>query len=129
MLGKGGINVLQTAMFKISNYCKFIQQIKSIFSFLAPVRTPWGLSNTSSVSPACRKRRLNGAVCRNHRIKRVVPCRCRSGTLKNPVKCLWRWEPDRRYNFFFSPPGHLCCTYMTEISLHELISIYHICPL
>ena len=23
-----------------------------------------------------RRRRLNGAVCRNHRIKRVVPCRC-----------------------------------------------------
>ena len=23
-----------------------------------------------------RKRRLNGAVCRNHRIKKVVPCRC-----------------------------------------------------
>ena len=23
-----------------------------------------------------RKRRLNGAVCRNHSIKRVVPCRC-----------------------------------------------------
>ena len=23
-----------------------------------------------------RKRRLNGAVCRNHRIKRLVPCRC-----------------------------------------------------
>ena len=23
-----------------------------------------------------RKRRLNGAVCRNHRKKRVVPCRC-----------------------------------------------------
>ena len=23
-----------------------------------------------------RKRRLNGAVCRNHRIKRVAPCRC-----------------------------------------------------
>ena len=23
-----------------------------------------------------RKRRLNGVVCRNHRIKRVVPCRC-----------------------------------------------------
>ena len=27
--------------------------------------------------------------------------------LKNPTKCLWRWEPDRRYNFF-SPPAHLC---------------------
>ena len=86
-----------------------------------------------------RKRRLNGAVCRNHRIKRVVPCRCldglvpyihlarnergrmygtRTGTLKNPTKCLWRWEPDRRSNFFFSPPAHLCAvTYMTEISL------------
>ena len=62
----------------------------------------------SSVSPACCKRRLNGAVCRNHRIKRVVPCRCRTGTLKNPAKCLWHWEPDRRYNFFFSPPAHLC---------------------
>ena len=28
------------------------------------------------------------------------------------------WEPDRTYNFFFSPPAHLCAvTYMTEISL------------
>ena len=28
------------------------------------------------------------------------------------------WEPDRRYNFFFSPPAHLCAvTCMTEISL------------
>ena len=35
-----------------------------------------------------------------------------------PTKCLWRWEPDRRSNFFFSPPAHLCAvTYMTEISL------------
>ena len=28
------------------------------------------------------------------------------------------WEPDRRSNFFFSPPAHLCAvTYVTEISL------------
>ena len=75
--------------------------------------------NVSSVFPACRKRRLIGAVCRNHRIKRLVPCRCRTGTLKNPTKCLWRWEPDRRYNFFLGPPAvpaHLCAVaYMTEI--------------
>ena len=45
---------------------------------------------------------------RLHRIKRVVPCRCMTGTLKNPAKCLWRWEPDRRYSFFFKPPAHLC---------------------
>ena len=31
-----------------------------------------------------------------------------TGTLKNPTKCLWRWERDRRYNFFFGPPTHLC---------------------
>ena len=67
-----------------------------------------------------RKRRLNGAVCRNHRIKGWSSPRvgARTGTLKNPTKCLWRWEPDRRSNFFFSPPAHLCVvTYMTEISL------------
>ena len=29
------------------------------------------------------------------------------GTLRNYAKGLWRWEPDRRYNFF-SPPAHLC---------------------
>ena len=62
-----------------------------------------------------RKRRLNGAVCRNHRIKRVVP----------------RWEPDRRSNFF-SPPAHLCAvTYMTEISLivtlnNQFTYLFHI---
>ena len=67
-----------------------------------------GLSREcASVSPACRKRRLNGTVCRNHRIKWLVSCRCGTDTLKNPAKCLWRWEPDRRYNFFFSPPAHL----------------------
>ena len=28
------------------------------------------------------------------------------------------WEPDRRSDFFFGPPSHLCAvTYMTEISL------------
>ena len=108
--------------------------------------------NTSFVSPACRKRRLNGPVCRNHRKERVVPCRCRTGTFKNPAKCLlrwepdrrfnfffipptkclWRWEPDRRSNFFFIPPAHLCAvTCMTEISLivtlNNEFSSVHIC--
>ena len=42
----------------------------------------------------------------------------RTGTLENPTKCLWRWEPDRRSYFFFSPHANLCAvTYMTEISL------------
>ena len=45
-----------------------------------------------------------------------------TGTLKNPTKCLWRWEPDRRSNFFI-PPAHLCAvTYITEISLHVTLS-------
>ena len=47
------------------------------------------------------------AACRNYRIKRLILCRCMTGTLKKPAK--WRWEPDRRYNnFFFSPLAHLC---------------------
>ena len=47
----------------------------------------------------------------------------RTGTLMNPTKCLWRWEPDRRSNFFFNPPAHLCAvTYMTEISLIVTLS-------
>ena len=33
-----------------------------------------------------RKRRLIGAVCRNHRIKRVVPCRCKDGHVKEPYE-------------------------------------------
>ena len=42
-----------------------------------------------------------------------------TGKLKNPTKCLWRWEPDRRSNYyFFSPPAHLCAvTCMAEILL------------
>ena len=73
----------------------------------------------SSVSPAYRKRRLIWAVCRNHRIKRLVPCRCLDGHHKNLTKCLWRLEPDSRSSyFFFSPPAHLCAvTCMTDISL------------
>ena len=47
-----------------------------------------------------------------------------TGTLKNPTKCLWRLEPDRRSNFFFIPPAHICAvTYMTEISLNVTLNI------
>ena len=89
---------------------------------LSPRESPGGgggqVENVSSVSPACRKRRLIGAVCRNHRIKRLVPCRCLDGQLKIPTKCLWRWEPDRRSNYFFSPPVHRrAVTCITEILL------------
>ena len=45
-----------------------------------PVNAHEGLGVKSRMCPPYpqrdRKRRLNGAVCRNHRIKRVVPCRC-----------------------------------------------------
>ena len=57
---------------------------------------------------------VKGAVCRNHRIKRGGPVSVLGRSrLKNPTKCLWRWESN-----FFSPPAYLCAvTYMTEISL------------
>ena len=70
----------------------------------------------TSRSPACRKRRLIWAVCRNHRIKRLVPCQCLDGHVKEPYEMSMALGA-RRSNFF-SPPEHLCAvTYMTEISL------------
>ena len=48
-----------------------------VLTDMTPMRA-WGVK--SRMCPPYpqrdRKRRLNGAVCRNHRIKRVVPCRC-----------------------------------------------------
>ena len=38
----------------------------------------------SFVSSACRKRRLNGAVSRNNRIKRLTPCWCLDRHAKEP---------------------------------------------
>ena len=79
-----------------------------------------------------RKRRLIGAVCRNHRIKRVVPCRYLDGHVKEPYEMSMAWEPDRRSIFFFSPPAHLCTvTYMTEISSIVTLNNYftHSCQI
>ena len=47
-----------------------------------------------------------------------------TGTLKNPMKCLWRWEPDCRSNyFFFRTPAHPCAvTCMTEILLNVTLT-------
>ena len=67
-----------------------------------------------------RKRRRIWAVCRNHRIKRVVPCRCLDGHIKEPYEMSMAWEPDRRSNFFFSPPAHICA--VTYEHAHEKTS-------
>ena len=62
-------------------------------------------------------------VSRIDSIQRLAPCRCLD-TLKNPTKCLWRWEPDHRSSFSLSPSAYLCAvTYITEISLHVTSSI------
>ena len=48
----------------------------------------------SSVSPACRKRRLNGTVSRNNRIKRLDTCRCLDGQVKEPYEMSMAfWSP------------------------------------
>ena len=98
---------------------KTVSCIFEILSYTPPVRARGVKSRMCPPYPQRdRKRRLNGAVCRNHRIKRVVPCRCLDGHVKEPYEMSMAWEPDRRSNFFFSPPAHLCAvTYMTEISL------------
>ena len=72
----------------------------------------------SSVSPACRKRRLNGAVSLNNGIKRLGPCRCLDRHVKEPYEISMALGADRISKFIFSPPAHLgAVIYMTEISL------------
>ena len=87
-----------------------------IFYCFTPVaihQPPWGPGGFSQecvlrIPSRCRKRRLNEAVSRSNRIKRVAACRCLDGHVKEPAtKCLWRWEPDRSSNLFFSPPVHI----------------------
>ena len=79
--------------------------------------------NVSSVSPACRKRRLNGAVSRNNRIKRLAPCRCLDGHVKEPYEMSMALGPDRRSNFF-SWPAHLSAvtyTHRQKLSNSKLV--------
>ena len=48
-----------------------------------------------------------------------------TGTFKIPTKCIWRWEPDRRSNFFFGAPAHAhlsAVTNMTELSLNGTLN-------
>ena len=72
-----------------SNAFTFTTESFSVyFHFTEP---PWGPGGFKSrMCPQYpqldRKRRLNGAVCRNHRIKRVVPCRCLDGHVKEPYE-------------------------------------------
>ena len=44
---------------------------------------------------------------RNNR-KKGIPCRCMDGHVKEPYEMSMAWEPDRRFNFFFNPPAHIC---------------------
>ena len=58
-------------------------------------------------------------------VKRVAPCPRLDGHVKEPYEMSMAWESDRRYNFFFSPPAHLCAvTYITEKALHVMLSNY-----
>ena len=72
----------------LSDYL-FIHAIKTCES-TRNSRPLWGpggeVKNVSSVSPVCRKRRLNGAVSWNNRIKRLVQCQCLDGHFKEPYE-------------------------------------------
>ena len=99
---------------------KFCEQLQITSIFVNPREGPGVKSRMCPPYPQRdRKRRLNGAVSRNNRIKRLAPCRCLDGHVKEPNEMSMAWEPDRRSNFFFNPPAHLCAvTYITEISFH-----------
>ena len=68
--------------------------------------------------PSVSKRRLNGAVCQNHRIKRVVLCRYRKGTLRT-LRNVYGIGSPTVGTTSSSVRLHICAvTYMTEILLH-----------
>ena len=67
----------------------------------SPVRAK--VENVCSVSPATKW----GGVSESPYKKGGSRVGAWTGKLENPTKCLWRWGPDRRSNFF-SPPAHLC---------------------
>ena len=67
---------------------KSISGSRSLVMSNGPPWGPGGLSRECAppYPQRDRKRRLNGAVCRNHRIKRLVPCRCLDGHVKEPYE-------------------------------------------
>ena len=55
----------------------------SVPNFLTPRAEPEVKSTMCPLYPQlCRKRRLNEAVSRNNRIKKLAPCRCLDGHVK-----------------------------------------------
>ena len=66
----------------------------------------------------CRKKWLNGAVSRNNRIKRVVPCRCLDGHVKEPYEMSMALGPT-------SPTHYLLIT----LSEHDLFTKFYITEL
>ena len=91
-------------------YFYFRHHISMFYKVCSPARTPGGGGVKTRIRPPYPKRVKGDYMGRflGITVKRVAPCRCRTSTLKIPTKCLWHWEPDRRYNFFFSSPTHLC---------------------
>ena len=72
---------------------------------------------------ACRKKATKMGRFLGITVKRGIPCRCLDGHVKQPYEMSMAWEPDRRFNFFFNPPAHICAvTYMTEISFNVTLN-------
>ena len=72
--------------------------------------TPCEVENLSSVSPACRERRLNGAVSLNIRIKRVVLCRCLDRHDKEPCEMSMALGARPKVQLLLKSAGtSMCC--------------------
>ena len=66
---------------------------------------------------ACRKERLNWAVSRNNHIKRLDPCRCLDGHVKEPYEMSMALGALPQAQILFYVPSHI-----TEISLNLTLS-------
>ena len=53
----------------------------------------------------------------------MAPCSCLNGHVKDLFEMSMAWEPNRRSNFFFGLPAHLCAfTYVAEKSSTVMIN-------
>ena len=88
---------------------------------LTSILTGPGSENLSFVFQACRKRRLNVTVCRNNRIKRLAPCRCLDGHVKEPSEMSMSLGA-RPPCFFFFGGGGLQSLYWRLLHFYPILS-------
>ena len=130
--GRGGISVLQTSIFYLFFLFHLYKNGQNVIYSIIQTEV---LCKNSFLSCTCTEYICTGNyhfVCLyvspphftiNDLFVFVRKFPGLDGHVKEPYEMSMAWEPDRRFNFFFNPPAHLCAvTYMTEISLNVTLN-------